>query len=477
MKQYIAATALCLMAVSPIFAQTKRVMTVTTKDGNQVVYKVNNVQNVAFKEYDAYKELGRNQMAFKGEAVKISKVTLLQSEGNNIFSLYAEEKEAETRAAATPMLKITLPETLMGTTIELGSDKAEGVKVEYNGEEMQLNGTLEAKISKSQATITLKSETADYTDLVCRCVQAYTQIYEATNSINVTNVNQSADFNIASALVLEPKETGAATTFAFSDVVTTDAKGMLAGKIGVSVSIAASKLYAGTIDMAADAASYSFKYIDYETSIIYEKVKSGTITTAKDNDGKLYIKIDATMDDNRTVKLEYYGATAKVESLDDMKPAPVVNNGFKYYNADGKVDGNKTLGTCYVKEYKGNFTFHFVPEGEGKSSSEKVELKVSESLINIGEIDLATLAAKDTPHTFNLKYNKGSIQLCSYKEGHGYGLSPTIGTMTITKDEAGVYEFSLDVTNKYIKQNEPDKPATGDNTRLVLYYKGTFDKY
>mgnify|MGYP000322713815 FL=1 len=166
MKQYIAATALCLMAVSPIFAQTKRVMTVTTKDGNQVVYKVNNVQNVAFKEYDPYGDLNRNQMGFNGEAVKISKVTLLQAEGNNIFSLYAEEKEAETRAAATPMLKITLPETLMGTTIELGSDKAEGVKVEYNGEEMQLNGTLEAKISKSQATITLKSETADYTDLV-----------------------------------------------------------------------------------------------------------------------------------------------------------------------------------------------------------------------------------------------------------------------------------------------------------------------
>ena len=44
-----------------------------------------------------------------------------------------------------------------------------------------------------------------------------------------------------------------------------------------------------------------------------------------------------------------------------------------------------------MKEYKGYFTFYLIPEGDGKTSSDRVEVKVGSDLINAGEIDLANI--------------------------------------------------------------------------------------
>ena len=51
---------------------------------------------------------------------------------------------------------------------------------------------------------------------------------------------------------------------------------------------------------------------------------------------------------------------------------------------------------------------------------------------------------------------------------------PNNGTLTVSKDENGVYEILLDVTNKYTNTNVSNG---GDNTRIVVNYKGTFEKY
>ena len=248
MKKYIATAALCLATVLPTFAQTRRVMTVHQKDGTTKVYKVNSIENVTFTD-EALATLS-NQWAYNDDVKDLSKVTMLDANGSYEFALYGSDNDTK------PVFELTIPQSLMGQKITLGSDDAQDVKVAYNGETPKLTGTLQARFDKfkKNVTITLEAETADYSDLRCKWTNgAFTQIYSATNSIKTTNVNDVKTYDVASALVLNPATTGAATTFAFGDVEATTADGLLAGKIGVAVSISASKLYNGTIDLAADA--------------------------------------------------------------------------------------------------------------------------------------------------------------------------------------------------------------------------------
>ena len=464
MKKYIATAALCLATVLPTFAQTRRMMTVHQKDGTTKVYKVNSIENVTFTD-EALATLS-NQWAYNDDVKDLSKVTMLNANGSYEFALYGSDSNIK------PVFELTIPQSLMGKNITLGSDDAQDVKVAYNGETPKLTGTLQARFDKSKknVTITLEAETADYSDLRCKWSNsAFTQIYSATNSIKTTNVNDVKTYDIASALVLNPATTGAATTFAFGDVEATTADGLLAGKIGVAVSISASKLYNGTIDLAADADSYTLKYIDYATRVTYEKVKAGTITTAKDKDGKLYIKINATFDDNRTIELEYYGATTSVESLDGMTPA-VVSNSYKLYNPDGSILINKDICKVLFKQKSNIYTFYLYGGEFSSKYGEKVTLQVDEKFINAGTINLAKLKDGDN---FKVKYS--DVELCSPDAKYmGYSNTPDNGTFSIKKDAAGNYEISLDVVNTYTNANTTNG---GNKERLVFNYNGAVEAY
>lgn len=464
MKKYIATAALCLAAVLPTFAQTRRVMTVHQKDGTTKVYKVNSIKNVTFTD-EALATLN-NQWAYNDNVKYLSKVTMLDANGSYVFALYGSDSDTN------PVFELTIPQSLMGQKITLGSDDTQDVKVTYNDETPKLTGTLQANFGKfkKNVTITLEAETADYSDLRCKWTNgAFTQIYSATNSIKTTNVNDVKTYGVASALVLNPATVGAATTFAFGDVKATTADGLLAGKIGVAVSISASKLYNGTIDLAADADSYTLKYIDYATRVTYEKVKAGTITTAKDKDGKLYIKINATFDDNRTIELEYYGATTTVESLDGMTPA-VVSNSYKLYNADGRILKKQDICKVLLKQKNNIYTFYlYGGEFSSKYGSEKVTLQVDESFINAGTINLAKLKDGDN---FQVKYSDIQLYSPDAKYG-GSALTPDNGTFSIKKDAAGNYEISLDVVNTYTSATL----SGGNKERLVFNYNGAVGAY
>lgn len=465
MKKYIATAALCLATVLPTFAQTRRVMTVHQKDGTTKVYKVNSIENVTFTD-EALATLS-NQWAYNDNVKDLSKVTMLDANGSYVFALYGSDSDTK------PVFELTIPQSLMGQKIMLGSDDAQDVKVAYNGETPKLTGTLQARFGKfkKNVTISLEAETADYSDLRCQWNSAFTQIYSATNSIKTTNVNDVKTYDIASALVLNPATVGAATTFAFGDVEATTADGLLAGKIGVAVSISASKLYNGTIDLAADADSYTLKYIDYATRVTYEKVKAGTITTAKDKNGKLYIKINATFDDNRTIELEYYGATTAVESLDGMTPA-VVSNSYKLYNPDGSILKNQDICKVLFKQKNNIYTFYlYGGEFSSKYSGEKVTLQVDESFINAGTINLAELKDGDN---FQVKYSDVQLYSPDAKYG-GFNNTPDNGTFSIKKDAAGNYEISLDVVNTYTNAMTPN--GAGNKERLVFNYSGEVGAY
>ena len=51
---------------------------------------------------------------------------------------------------------------------------------------------------------------------------------------------------------------------------------------------------------------------------------------------------------------------------------------------------------------------------------------------------------------------------------------PNNGTLTVSKDDNDMYEILLDVTNKYTNNYTSNG---GNNTRIVVNYKGTFEKY
>lgn len=327
------------------------------------------------------------------------------------------------------------------------------------------------KFGKFKKNVTVSVEAEDGADdFRCEYTGTFSRTYDASNTFSVTDTEQAiTSFSVLSALCVQPSATGEPTNFAFADVEAQAPADFLNAKAAVWFSVSAAKLYNGTVDMATEADSYTFRYIDYATRTVYDKVKSGSITTAQGFGGQTYVSLEAVLEDGRTVSLSYFGTFAAAESLDEIIPSVVAENEYKYYNSDGELSITRQLGTSYMKEYKGNITFYLIPEGDGKTSSDRVEVKVGSDLINAGEIDLANIGQEKV---FDIKYNAGGIQLQSYAAGHGYGNMPNNGTLTVSKDENGVYEILLDVTNKYTNSYTSNG---GDNTRIVVNYKGTFE--
>lgn len=451
------------MAFAPVCGQTtKQLMTVVHTDGSTSVFKVDQVAEVNFSQVQLVAL--HNQWAYGQEVTDISRVTMTDADGAYAFSLSGQD--------AASALHVIVPKEMAGQKVDLASEEAHGVKVVAGGDTLVLTGTLQVRFDKSgkNVALTLEAETADLTDVRCKWNGAFVQTFAASDEMRVTNVNVADTFAIASALVVNPSTIGAPTHFAFGDVEATSAEQLKAGHAAVALGISASKLYAGSIDMAAEPESFTFRYVDYDSRIVYDKVKAGTIVTAQNAEGHVYVKVEATMDDNRLVELEYFGPVAEVESLDAMIPEAVAENGYKYYNSDGDVAMNKTLGTSYVEEYKGNYTFYFVPEGDSKFSSDRVTLKVSADLVNAGEVNIAEL---DDEAIFDLKFK--SIGLQSVAAGHGYGNTPNNGVLSISRDDDGTYSISLEISNRY-KSPWGDSVA-GDNTKLVLRYHGVMENY
>lgn len=173
-------------------------MTVTMKNGQTVEYKVNHVENVTFTDMDVPSL--RNQVMHGKELTDIDKVTMRKTENGCVFNVYAAQPTssdststttpegetplvAGTPEATTPVLTITLSQELMGEEVDLGKETTKAdkkVTVAYYGEEQTLTGTLQVRLNKGQAIITLEAETEDYTDLRCKSNKTYAEVFEAS---------------------------------------------------------------------------------------------------------------------------------------------------------------------------------------------------------------------------------------------------------------------------------------------------------
>lgn len=452
------------------FAQTtKNIMTVEDKDGVKTVYRVDNVERVSFstKTFNTLK----NQWELNDKAQNIASVTLQETDDANVFSIYGEAK-AETKEVgnAEPKMVFTMPKAHMGNTVSLAE---EGVKVDLYGKEVALKGTLKIKFDKFQKNVMISLDAMlGNDDLRCEYNSVFTKVYTATQKITVTPTKGDAyTGNIASAFIVNPKNVGEATNFAFGDVKATKPADLLGGKYAAWISVTASKLYNGSIDMESDASSYTIHFIDYATRTVYTKVKSGTITTAKDSEGNTYVKINATLPEGIAFSVEYLGKPAEAESLEEIIPKAVEENQYKYYNSDGEVAKTVKIGTSYIKEGS-TVKFYFVKDGAtSKRDEEQVYIEVEPSLIGAGEVSLPEITLEKK---YSIRYTVGGIQLDSHKKTGGYGAEPNNGTLSITKNEDGSYDIYLEVINKYKNNYTSDG---GDNTKIVLHYVGTFEQY
>lgn len=460
-------TMLCLAAMTMASAQTtKRIMTVVQKDGTTKEYKVDNVERVKFSE-KTYADLS-NQWDLNGDVNTVGTVILAEDGDKYTFRLFTSESVGASLDSYD--LLVQMPVALMGQDVNLAD--AEGVTVADASQKVYKTGTVKVKFDKFQKNVTVSLEAEnDGDELRCEYTGAFGRTYAATNSFEVVSGDNGETYNVASAFCVQPASVGEATNFAFSNVEAQTPADFLGANVAVWVSVSASKLYNGTVDMVADAGSYTFRYIDYATRTVYEKVQEGTITTAQGYNGQTYVCVEAVLEDGTQVRLSYFGKVNDTESLDAIIPSIVDENQYKYFNSDGDVSIERNLGTSYVEDYKGNLTFYLIPDGDTKYSSEKVQIKVEQGFVNVGEIKLAEV---DDTKVFDIKFSNGGIQLQSYAAGYGYGNIPNNGTLTVSKDDDGVYDIKLDVTNSY---HNKYTETGGDNTRLVLHYHGTPEAY
>lgn len=447
-------------------------MEVHQKDGTTVSIPVDRIDNVTFGERQL--ETLNNQYDIKGNIQAIDSVAVTKSVTDYVFSLYT--KEDATQAEPVPAMKLTIPVEELGNTIDLAMADPEKVSVQVGEEKLNLTGSLKVSFDKFKinAIITLEADDAYLYPVRAAYRGAYTLDYDADNTFSVTPTEGTpATYTIPTVLRMKPAAAGQSVGIAFGDVETTNAEGMLQANHAVWFTLAASK-FNSTIDLAADKESYTMKFIDYATGTVYENIASGSLTTEQIEAEKVYFKLEATLEDGTAFAAEFYGAATDVESLEAMIPNPVLSNKFLYYNSDGVVETEKEIATVEYEKVTSTsgdsyHKLYFVPEnGSSMDTWNTPQLQFGDALVNAGNIDLAVL---EKNVGFQLRYR--AIQLYSNDDGyHGYSPIPDNGVLNIAYDEAtGVYTIYLEVVNSNI--TPAFGTAGGDNTKVVISYKGT----
>ncbi len=473
MRKKVATLILCLAAVCGAMAQkTSKIMTVEQKDGTKVVYKVKNVEHVTFTEREQ-PELN-NQWAYNEDVNAIGTVVLHDMQEKYVFDLYESESPQYESQLGTdkPAITVSVAKEAVGSSVDLNDDASQ-VVITKGDETVKPTGTLVVKFDKffKQLTLSLDGEIGGNDDFCISYKGAFKRSYTATGCISVTPKDgEAVESAILSQFIVRPATTGEATQFAFADAEGTTPADVKTGKCAVWLTISASKLHAGDIDMATETDSYSFTYIDYATGTTTTTVTAGTITSAEDYLGNTYLKVNATLEDGTVVECEYVGSYTDAESLEDLIPTPVLANGWHYYNSDGEETVNAEVNKVLYKVNSSNgyTTYYFYRNADdSKYASDKITLQVKDDWVNAGAKDLSALVDGDW---FSVKYS--DIQLVSPDSKYsGYGLVPNNGTLTISKDDEGNYDIYLDITNKYNCSGTGITDG-GNNARLVLSFKG-----
>ncbi len=435
------------------------------KNGKVETFQVKDIDRVAFEEAELVRL--NNQYAASDEIRTIGSAVREQVVGGYRFALY--EAKDVTTMEKNPLLDIFVAEEFIGKTLDLSTMTDGEATLSLTGapEYASLMGTLRVGYDKfgNNLIVSLEAETDKHQDIRAAYTGAFSTAYSVNGLLRVTPAEgETFEQSVASFFRMAATETGGATHFALGDVEATAPSGLLAGKYGVWVSLSAAALYKGEINLAESVGSYTIKLMDYAAGQVIENAKSGTLTTRLLDGDKVYITLNATLSDDTQVAAEFVGTPLDVESLDAMTPEKKHANEYAFYNADGKVATQCSI-TSVTRSTtgKGLYEFRFVSDEDGSYNCPR--LTVSPDFLNAGDIDLSQLEA----NTFQIKYS--SFQL--YSPDGDYRHIPTNGTLSISRDAEGNYTFRFEAVNDYYTTQSGQTSYGGDNTRLVIYYKGS----
>lgn len=473
----------CIFALTAsLFALTAQaqVMTVHHTDGTTTSYNASDIEEITFDEEEikTLPEL-KNQYGYDEQVTDIKTVLMLEDEGMGYsFALYSNENADPDEDE--PVMTFVLPTDSLGKSIDLSTADMSLLQIKTEGMERNaLTGTLKVSFDKfrKNVTIVLNSENAEGHAIRADWSGSFTLTYEAENVYVVTpDGYEPVEYDMSSVFRVKPTSTGDATAFAFGNVTATSPDGLKSGDNAIWFSVSAAKV-GTTIDLATDAGSYTFKYIDYTTGTVYEEVTSGTITTAQTDEDKVYFIIEATLADGTVITGEYYGTVTDVESLDTLIPEVEYGNLILFYDSDGNETVNQEITEVKystAKDYTYEVTvttLYFSPEGANIADPQACpQLSFTEQLVNAGKLNLVGL---EEGSLFKINYK--SMQLTSHddKKYYGYSTYPDNGTVEISRDADGNYEVSLEVINSYTTSNYNGETTTGGNqSKLILSYKG-----
>ncbi|MCF0193698.1 MAG: hypothetical protein HUK00_00760 [Bacteroidaceae bacterium] len=194
---------------------------------------------------------------------------------------------------------------------------------------------------------------------------------------------------IPSMLRVVPTVSTNPTEFAFGTVTAETGHDLTKGEYALYVSLSASVVYTGLVDIAEQPESYTVKLYSYKDGALDQMLASpvsGTIYSKVDaKKGLVTLQIDATFADGTNVRGEWGpGVPVAVTTLDDLLPGEGEVSQLIAYAPDGStLYTTKVTGINAKLNDKGRYELQFTLE----NSTAMPSLVIDASIVNAGRID------------------------------------------------------------------------------------------
>ena len=264
---------------------------------------------------------------------------------------------------------------------------------------------------------------------------------------------------------------GNPTLFGFGTVAATAAEDLTTGEYGVYISLSASKVYNGDVDLATEKDSYTVKLVKYTeggAEYILDEVTEGTLSTSLNSKTrKVTLTLDAVMKDGTAVTAKYEGVPADVESIEAMVPAIQYSNVGYYYDADGKesvvnIEKKKKKYSSYSKAT----TFTFVFDGY-LGGQDEATLVIPDAIFESGETEFNLPEANGWQ--FKLGYMIQLYGPTGNADRDKYSNVADNGKMKVKKIDDNTYELFIEVQNYY---NNYMGTHLGTPQKVIINYSG-----
>lgn len=263
---------------------------------------------------------------------------------------------------------------------------------------------------------------------------------------------------------------GGSPVLVIGDAIATDAEGMRSGRYALEVSLAGNRFKNGKVDLS-ETDSYSITLYDYaegKTKEITSHYKGHVTTLADPEKGgeNIYINIDFDAEAGTHFTAEYFGPLTAVSDLEGLAPQIAETNNVILTNDKGVQTLNQEITSMQLRESNDGTLYLYMMTDSTRPDDAMLTpcVQISPAHVNAGTLSLPDL--KDqwsiSFKTINLAYAK--------TEWHP---AITNGTLSVSKDDDGKWEVTVDLRNEYNNMGS----ISGDGTSLTIHYAGPASAY